>query len=121
MCVAGRLEKAHRVAWAVAAGPLAEGEQVLHHCDRPPCIAREHLFKGTQADNLADMRAKGRAGKSGAPGALNGRAKLTNADVAQIREAIARGDRQVDIAARFSVTQTTISRIARGDGWKVAA
>lgn len=49
---------AHRYAWEIEHGELQEGECVLHACDHPPCV--RHLFKGTQQDNLADMRAKGR-------------------------------------------------------------
>lgn len=62
---------AHRVAWEVLVGPIPEGDDglgllnVLHHCDNPPCIRREHLFVGTQAENNADMLAKDRQG--GAP------------------------------------------------------
>lgn len=43
---------------------LAEGRwpmpSALHHCDNPPCVRRSHLFEGSQADNVADMDAKGR-------------------------------------------------------------
>lgn len=50
---------AHRVAWIEAYGPVPEGLVVCHHCDNPPCINLEHLFVGTQADNIADQHAKG--------------------------------------------------------------
>lgn len=33
---------------------------VLHHCDNPQCLRLEHLFQGTQSDNMKDMNAKGR-------------------------------------------------------------
>ena len=54
----------HRIAWEAARGPIPEGMVVCHHCDNPPCVNIEHLFLGTQADNLRDMRSKGREGSS---------------------------------------------------------
>ena len=51
---------AHRVAWEKAHGPIPKGMYVLHRCDNPPCINVEHLFLGTQAENMRDMAAKGR-------------------------------------------------------------
>jgi hypothetical protein len=56
-----RAEQAHRVAYALAIGPIPSGLGVLHRCDNPPCCNPSHLFLGTQADNLKDMWAKGRA------------------------------------------------------------
>lgn len=51
---------AHRIAWFLAHGSIPDGLKVCHHCDVPRCVNTAHLFIGTQADNLADMRAKGR-------------------------------------------------------------
>lgn len=53
---------AHRLTWELANGPIPEGLKVLHHCDNPPCCRLEHLFLGTDGDNVRDKFAKGRGG-----------------------------------------------------------
>ena len=59
MWVNGRTVLTHCLAWEVAYGPVPEGIHVLHLCDTPPCNEPEHLYLGTQADNMQDRDAAG--------------------------------------------------------------
>lgn len=56
----GRRHAAHRVAWTLTYGVIPYGLSVLHHCDVPACCRPEHLFLGTQPDNMRDCLTKGR-------------------------------------------------------------
>ena len=58
--VNGRVKRTHRFAWELTHGNIPDGMVICHKCDNPPCCNPEHLFLGTQADNIADMMAKGR-------------------------------------------------------------
>ena len=59
----GKSYRVHRVAWMIAGGTIDDGLYVLHRCDNPTCVNPNHLFLGTQDDNMKDMAAKGRAKK----------------------------------------------------------
>ena len=56
-----KLVRAHRVSWELEREPIPDGLHVLHKCDIRPCVNPDHLFLGTQKDNLVDMAQKGRA------------------------------------------------------------
>jgi hypothetical protein len=71
----GRACSAHRVAWELFSGPIPEGIEVLHHCDNRPCVNWQHLFLGTQLDNIVDMVSKGRQRSNGQKISMTRRAK----------------------------------------------
>lgn len=56
----GRQQLAHRVAWQKVNGPIPSDMEVMHLCDEPRCVRLSHLQLGTHAENMADMKAKGR-------------------------------------------------------------
>src|SRR5262245_58279388 len=60
--VGGRLKQmpAHRFSYEVHKGPIPEGLFVCHHCDVRECVNPDHLFVGTQSDNIQDMLIKKR-------------------------------------------------------------
>jgi hypothetical protein len=102
--------RAHRLAWELANGPIPAGLSVLHRCDNPRCVNVDHLFLGTQRDNVLDSICKGRYNAFG-------RQKLNAAQVHQIRALAARGLRHKDIAAQFGIARNTVSGIVSGASW----
>lgn len=81
----GGAKRTHRAAWIAEHGAIPDGMHVLHKCDNRKCINLEHLFLGTNADNVADKVAKNRQGRPNIRGEQMGQSKLTDAKVRLIR------------------------------------
>ena len=90
----------------------------MHSCDTPSCIKPAHIKPGSNADNAADMVAKGRQVR----GERNYHSKLTEASVREIRRSYAAGERnQMQLAISWGVSDQNISQIIRRVSWKHVA
>ena len=117
-----RTMNAHQLAYILTHGPIPKGHVVCHRCDNRRCVNPDHLFLGTQGDNVRDMTAKGRNRYVPRYGEDNPSSKLTREDVSEIRRRWARGGiRQIDLAHMFSVSDTQISNIVRGKHWQTSS
>lgn len=132
----GRNCVAHRCIWEMRNGPIPAGLQICHACDNRKCVRPDHLWLGTQQDNITDMFNKGREnrppenrarglrnGHTTKPectprGEKHGRAKLTLRTLDEIFRRYKIGDSAAKLGEEFGVTRSTIFRALRGETWK---
>lgn len=93
--------------------PLVEAPVVRHKCNNPSCINPAHLREGTKADNNADRMLSLRGGDL--RGQCNGRSKLTDEQVIEIRNSDMTG---AELGRKFNVSKVMACKIRRGDAWK---
>lgn len=86
-----------------------------HSCDVPACINPDHLFWGTQAQNMADAKAKGRTRNLPTLGVDHHNVKITVADVLAIR---ASEESSYVLAPRYGLKSGTIRDIRQKRSWK---
>jgi hypothetical protein len=110
--------KAHRFSYTRFKGSIPTGAIVCHTCDNPSCVNPGHLYAGSHADNTRDkmLRGRHRVMINPCPGERNGRAKLTNAEVIEIRALHASFGTKA-LAKKFALHRTTIQRIVRREHW----
>jgi hypothetical protein len=132
----GRQVYVHRKAWAEKNGPIPPGLVISHKCDNPACHNPDHLTACTQAENLADMRRKGR-GASGekhgsktrpertARGERVASSKLSPEQITAIRTEYIPGKpghrnpcSLSGLAAKYGVAFQTISKIVNRKSWR---
>lgn len=139
----GRPLRAHRVSWEIHNGNIPKGKHILHKCDNPTCTNPEHLFLGTNYDNVQDMVKKGRTcrgqkhvekmravaargNKNGArthpemvpKGETHFGAIMTNGGVIKMRQMRRAGHRVKDIALFFGISNQQTSFICNRKAWK---
>ena len=106
----GFVRLSHRVSYEEYKGAIPEGMLVLHKCDTPACINPEHLFLGTNKENMQDASRKGRTSF----GEKNGSSKITEKDAILILNSA----QSVSILSRkYNITETSIRNIKNGDKW----
>jgi hypothetical protein len=106
----------HGLAWVAFKGEaIPDGLFVCHHCDNPKCFNPDHLFAGTQQENLQDCSRKGRT----MTGSLNGNSKYTIEQIKRVVELLKEGMPGKEIHSITGISRTHISRIKRGYTWKV--
>lgn len=112
---------AHRASWEIHNGPVPTGLFVLHRCDNPPCVRPDHLFLGTQSDNVRDMDAKGRRRVRPLHGEANPSARLTEALVLELRERNKGGEGYRRLARAFGISTATVQDAVSGRTWRHVA
>lgn len=115
----GKALRAHRLSYEMHHGEIPKGYFVCHRCDNPRCVNPDHLFLGTNKDNMVDCKAKGRNKyPGGAKGEDHPMARFTQEQIDKIRSEYA-GEKPVlrVLAERYDASITHIHRIVRGKSW----
>ena len=106
---------AHRAAWIIIKGPIDGNKQVNHKCKTKDCVNPNHLYLGTQKENMQDRSKDGHAYHWERPkGQGHGNSKFTDEQARYIKTCD-RTDR--DLAEKYNVTPECIHYI-RHKGWK---
>lgn len=105
----------HRIAYAAFVADIPAGINVCHRCDNPSCCNPEHLFLGSQKDNIQDCIRKGR--KADKRGERHHLSKLTDKDVRQIRSLKGAGLLPSQVALMYPVGRWQINAIWHNQGW----
>ena len=106
---------AHRASWMIHFGEIPEGMHVCHHCDNRKCVCPDHLFLGTNLDNIKDKMIKGRQSK----GIERPAAKLNDEKVIRIRDLFHRGGySNKGLSEMFCVSRSQISDVVNYKSWR---
>ena len=111
-----RTNRAHRLAYLLAKGPIPPGMCVCHSCDNRACVEPQHLHLGTHDDNMMEMKTRGRACRK-KQGTKNGFSKLTEHEVREIRTGYESGQTQAELALSFKISPASVSMIVRRIYW----
>lgn len=110
---------AHRISYQLANGPIPDGMCVCHSCDVPACVNPAHLFLGTQRENMADMRNKGRGcNPPHLIGERHHQAKVTEEIVLMLRREHSEGATIRQLHRKYNLTEAIIGQAVRRRTWK---
>lgn len=106
----------HRIVFEHFNGKIGPGLLACHRCDNPKCCNPDHIFLGNQDANMKDMARKNRHSY----GEKSPNSKLTVDQVREIRALVLRGVPQKEIAPRFGISTSNISKLTTKVSWRVA-
>jgi hypothetical protein len=116
LTIDGKYMAAHRYSWELHNREIPDGMLVCHHCDNPSCVNPNHLFLGTNADNMRDRDKKNRQARL--IGTNNGRAILNEDDIKQIFKLRNTSNYTVkEIADMFNISKSAIEAIIYKRNW----
>jgi hypothetical protein len=109
----------HRLAYVLWRGAFSDQQVVCHSCDNPRCCNPQHLFTGSQGDNLTDMRRKWRGYVLRTyKGEESGTAKLTDSLVKSIRQDKVSGATDIALARKYNVSRACVRSVIARKTWK---
>ena len=106
----------HRFSYMLYKGQIESGLLVCHSCDNPACVNPDHLFLGTQKDNIQDALKKKRM--LGPKGEKQWNAKFKDQDIRNIRKMKNEGYNGNQIAKMYQVERRVIYDILKNITWK---
>jgi len=106
--------RAHRASYIIHKGEIPEGMFVCHHCDNPPCTNPDHLFLGSNIDNIMDCVSKGR----NARGERNGHSKITTEEAVLIRLLLVSGNKSIAISNLLNISHSIVRGIEHRRTWR---
>lgn len=110
--------KAHRLSWILFKGEIPKGLKVLHKCDIRNCVNPNHLFLGTQIENIRDMDSKGRRRPSTKSAEKNPMSKLDRNLVKEMRLLYSDTDLSYkNIGKIFGISTMTAFRAIKNISW----
>lgn len=112
----GRDQLAHRFSYKKFKGEIPKGLCVCHNCpggDNPKCVNPEHLWLGTQKENILDKGPKGKQSR----GESQGQSKLKESQVKEILTRLKNGELGTELASEFNVSSGLIYHIKKGRAW----
>lgn len=132
----GKSKLVHRVSYGIFKGEIPKGKHVCHSCDNKKCVNPDHLWIGTQKENIQDAKNKGRLPdqrgrkhteetlkklkfrkRPNKRGEKHHLCKLKENDVLEIRRMLSNGLKQSEISEKYNVDQSTISSIKINRNW----
>ena len=108
----GKAHPAHRLIYEFHKGPIPDGMCALHRCDNRCCCNPDHIFLGTQKENMEDKVRKGRCQDQ--RGEKGNNARLTADNVREIRLS---NKRNCELAHQFKISPSHVSKLRSGKGW----